>query len=141
VFDTKAEAVAFREDTLALALADDHGQILLYEPDQGEDPVRRMPIERPWTYVGVREMQYRDGGRTLAALLWDGHFLLLDADTGRVLRHTPPPGGRRLRAAVASADWAVFAAATEGGVVIWPGDRAEPPAVPDPGRDIGSENS
>jgi hypothetical protein len=121
VFDTEAHAFAFREDTLTLALEDDHGHILIYEPDQGEAPAKQLNIERPWTYVAARALQFRNKGRTLAALLSDGNFIQLDSETGKVLRHSSPPGTRTVRGAVSSADWATFAGATEDGVVIWPG--------------------
>lgn len=125
VFDTEAHALAFRGDTLGLALADDHGQLLLYEPDQGEEPAKKLAIEQPGTYDGARALQYRDQGRTLGALMSNGHFLLFDAETGAVLRHTPPPPGKALWGAVSSADWSAFAAAAKDGVMIWPGDPAE----------------
>jgi hypothetical protein len=121
VFDTKAHAFAFRDDTLTLALEDDDGHIRIYEPDQGEAPAKQLNVERPWTYVGARALQFRNKGRTLAMFLSDGNFTQLDSKTGKILRHIPPPGARTVRGAVSSADWSTFAGATEGGVVIWPG--------------------
>jgi hypothetical protein len=121
VFDTEAHAFAFRDDTLTLALEDADGHIRIYEPDEGEAPAKQLNIERPWTYIGARALQFRNKGRTLALLLSDGNFIRLDTATGKVLRHYPPPGARTVRGAVSSADWASFAGATDGGVVIWPG--------------------
>ncbi len=133
VFDTTAYAFAFRGDTLSLAIADDRLQVLLYEPDRGEDPASQFRIEQPWAPLygtaPAEALQFRDGGRTLAVLLPDGHFVLYDVGAGRALWHIPPPVGRSLWAAVANADWSVFAAVAregEGGVVIWPAVRAEP---------------
>jgi WD40 repeat protein len=126
VFDAEAHALAFREDTLALAVADDHGRIHLYEPDQGEEPAMQCQVNQPWMGVCGCALQFRDGGRTLAVLLGNGAFAQVEADTGRVLRRRPPPAESRPFAAVASADWSLFAGASEDGVVVWPGDRAAP---------------
>jgi hypothetical protein len=52
----------------------------------------------------------------------------LSTENGAVLQRAAPPVGRELTWAVPSADWSLFAAATPGGVVIWPSDRA--PAIP-----------
>jgi hypothetical protein len=134
IFDADATALAFRDDTLALAVADDScGEIQLYEPDQGEEPVARFR-----GYSLARALQFRDGGRSLGVLGYDGSLSLLSAENGAVLQRAAPSAGRELTWAVPSADWSLFAAATQGGVVIWPGGRAEPPAAADGGRDSGS---
>jgi hypothetical protein len=119
VFDTIGHALAFRDDTLSLAVADDWGHINFYEPDHGEEPAVQFKVE----YL-PRAMQFRDGGRTLAVLLDGGAFVLFEAGTGRILRRKEPPAPDGLHGAVASVDWSRFAGATEGGVVVWPGDRA-----------------
>jgi hypothetical protein len=120
VFDTEAHALAFRGDTLALAVADDHKGIRLYEPDQGEAPAKELSLQQ----LG-RQLQFRDEGRTLAVLLGNGEFVQLETETGRVLRRLPPPADTRpLWGTVTSADWCRFAGVTEDGVVLWPDDRA-----------------
>jgi WD40 repeat protein len=125
LFDTEAHALAFRGDTLALAVADDHPRILLYEPDQGETPAKELTVG----HTGC-ELQFRDGGRTLAALLGNGEFVQFQVKTGRVLRRIPPPAHPQpMWRCVASADWSRFAGITEGGLVVWPGDRARPGAA------------
>jgi WD40 repeat protein len=124
VFDTGAYALAFREDTMALAVADDNGGIRLYEPDQGEEPAAELRVDRM-----ACALQFRNGGRRLAVLMWGGGFVEVGLATGRVVRSLPPPAARETYDVVASADWSLFAGAAEGGVVIWPGDRAEPSAA------------
>jgi hypothetical protein len=124
IFDAEATALAFREDTLAVAVADDSsGEILLHEPDQGEEPVARFR-----GYCLARALQFRDAGRSLGVLGFDGSLSLLSTESGAVLQRADPPVGRELTWAVPSADWSLFAAATPGGVVIWPSNRAS--AIP-----------
>jgi hypothetical protein len=118
VFGTLAHALAFRDDSLSLALADDWGHIQIYEPDQGEDPALQFEVE-----YCPRALQFRDGGQTLAALLDGGGFIQFKAGTGQVLRRSQPPTDFKLFSAVASADWSCFAGATESEVVVWPVDR------------------
>jgi WD40 repeat protein len=131
IFDTEAHALAFRGDTLALAVADDHGRILLYEPDQGETPAKELPVQG----VG-RELQFRDEGRTLAVVLDNGEFVQFETETGRVLRRILPPADPKpLWRSITSEDWSQFAGVAEGGVVVWPGDRAEQAAPADRPRD------
>jgi hypothetical protein len=128
VFDTIAHALAFRDDTLSLALADDWGHINIYEPDQGEEPAVQFKVE-----YTARALQYQAGGRTLTVLLHKGSVIQFEGDTGRILRRKEPTGHEGIDSAVVSADWSRFAGATEGGVVVWPGDNAEPHAAPDRG--------
>jgi hypothetical protein len=120
VFDTLGHALAFRDDSLSLAVADDWGHINFYEPDQGEEPARQFDVE----YLS-RALQFRGGGRTLAVQLDGGAFVLWEAGTGRTLRRNEPPAETKLYQSVVSADWSRFAGAAEGGVVVWPGDAAE----------------
>lgn len=122
VFDTRAYALAFREDTLALAVSADSGYIELYEPDQGEEPATRFFFD----YSLPNMMEFRDGGRTLAMLMSGGEFVQLAPGTGSVERQISPPANYKLDSAVSCVDWSLFAGATDDGVVIWPGDRAEP---------------
>jgi hypothetical protein len=129
IFDTIAHALAFRDDTLSLALADDWGHVEFYEPDRGEEAATRFDVE----YL-PRAMQFRDGGRTLAVLLDGGGFVHFEAGTGRILRQRGPPAFASLSRAVASADWSHFACGTKDGVVVWPGDNAASGAAPDPAR-------
>jgi hypothetical protein len=127
VFDPMIHALAFREDTLALAVADDCGQVLVYEPDRGEEPATRFKIPQASSGVVAAALQFRDAGRTLGVLMSDGAFAEVEAAKGRALRRQPPPPGPALRDVAPSADWSVFAGATEAGVVVWPGDRASRP--------------
>jgi hypothetical protein len=126
IFDTGARALAFREDTMALAVACDNGGVYLYEPDQGEEPAAEIRFE----FVACA-LQFRDRGRTLAALLWGGGFVEVTPASGRVVRSLPPPAAREAYHTISSADWSYFAGTAEGGVVVWPGDRAEPRASAD----------
>jgi hypothetical protein len=125
IFDGHTSALAFRGDTLALAVSDSDRGLLLYEPDGGEEPAVRFEVEHRAFAV-----QFRDGGRTLAALMAGGGFAEFDATTGVVVRRMPPPAEMEpstseyvLRAAV-SADWTRFAGVVEAKAVVWPGDRA-----------------
>jgi hypothetical protein len=121
IFDTAAYALAFRDDTLSLAVADDHNRIALYEPDQGEEPAKELPVKT----IG-RALQFRDEGRALAVLLDNGEFVQLQTETGRALRRRPSPvDPGPFWGSIASADWCQFAGVAEGGVVLWPCDRAE----------------
>jgi hypothetical protein len=134
VLDTEAHALAFREDPPALAVADDHCGVVLYELGRGEAPAVKIRFDPPWRGEYGCALQFRAGGRALAVLLSSGDFFQVEPATVRVLRHRPPPPAPKpwgLRI-VTSADWAVFAGPAPGGVVIWPGDRAEPGAAPDP---------
>jgi hypothetical protein len=132
VFDALAHALAFRDDTLSLAVADDWGYLKVYEPDQGEEPA----VEFKYKEVDylARAMRFQAGGRTLEILLDKGSVIRVVARTGRVQGQTEPPARDGLYRAVASADWSVFAAATQDGIVVWPSDRAEPGAAPGPPR-------
>jgi hypothetical protein len=126
VFDTEANALTFRGDTLTLAVADDHGTIQLYEPDRGEEPARQFQVNDPWQGVCGAALQFRGGGRMLAVLMGNGVLAQVETAKGRVLRREPPPAGcKPLESAVASADWSLLAGLTEDGVVVWPGDHAE----------------
>jgi hypothetical protein len=126
VFDTGARALAFRGDTLALAVANDHGQILLYEPDEGEEPAKEFWVDQPGMGICAGVLQFRDEGRMLAVLMGNGDFAQVETNTGRVGQRTPPPAdGKPLEEVVSNADWSLFAGATEDGVVIWPGASAE----------------
>jgi hypothetical protein len=128
VYDTRAYAFAFRGDTLTLAVSADSGDVEIYEPDQGEEIARRFRYH-------PRAMESRDQDRTLAMLLDGGEFVQVDWDSGEVLRRAPPPAGHKLSSeVVTNAGWTHFAGAAEGGVTVWPGDRAEPGAAPDPAR-------
>lgn len=118
VFDTLAHALAFRGDTLNLALADDWGHIDTYAPDQGEEPLVRFKVE----YL-AQALRFEARGKTLALLLDRGRVFRFDAATGRVIERQEPPAGDGLRTAVVSADWSNFAAATADGVVVWRGGR------------------
>lgn len=121
IFDTGAHALAFRGDTLDLAVAGDHARILLYEPDQGETPAQELAL--PVGQVG-RGLQFRDEGRALAVLLDNGEFVQFETKTGRALRRIPSPAAPGpMWTSITSADWSRFAAVTESGVVVWPGDR------------------
>jgi hypothetical protein len=122
VFDTLADALAFREDTLALAVSSDSGCIELYEPDQGEEPATRFFFD----YSLPGTMEFRDKGQKLAVLMSGGEFIQLATSTGSMERRLSPPANYKLDSAVSCADWSLFAGATDNGVVIWPGDRAEP---------------
>jgi hypothetical protein len=133
VLVTAPKALAFREDTMALAVADDSGGVYLYEPDQGEEPAAELRVDNM-----ACALQFRDGGRTLAALMWGGGFVEIELASGRIVRSLPPPAACEAYAVVSSADWSLFAGTAEGGVVVWPGDRAEPNASADGGRDPGS---
>jgi WD40 repeat protein len=106
-----ARPLAFREDTLTLAVGGSHEELLLYQEDEGEEPAAAYPLR---DYASA--VQFRD--RALAVLL-DGGVYLLHAETGRLRRRLPPPEGRVLRYATPSADWSVFAVAAEGGVFVW----------------------
>jgi hypothetical protein len=135
VIDGHASALAFRDDTLALAVSNSDRGLLLYEPDRGEEPAARFEVEDCAFAV-----QFRDGGRTLAALMAGGGFVEFDATTGAVVRRAPPPAEMApaaseyvLRVAV-SADWTRFAGVVEAKAVVWPGDRAERGATPDSAR-------
>jgi hypothetical protein len=119
IFDTIAHALAFRDHTLSLALADDWGHIDIYEPDQGEAAATRFDVE----YL-PRALQFRDGGRALVVLLDGGGLVHFEAATGRALRRREPPAVAGLCGAVTSADWSHFACGTTDGVVVWPGDNA-----------------
>jgi hypothetical protein len=129
IFDTGAQSLAFREDTMALAVACDNGRVYLFEPDQGEEPATELRVEKM-----ACALQFRDGGRTLAALLWGGGFVEVELASGRVIRRLPPSAACEVYNVVSSADWSVFAGTTEGGAVVWPGDRAEPSPATDPAR-------
>jgi hypothetical protein len=120
IFDTIAHALAFRDDTLSLALADDWAHINIYEPDQGEEPAVQFQVEHT-----PRALQFQAGGQTLAVLLSKGSVIQLEEGTGRILRRTEPPGQDSIDSAVVSADWSCFAGATESGVTVWSGDSAE----------------
>jgi hypothetical protein len=123
VFDTIAHALAFRDDTLSLALADDWGHINIYEPDQGEEPAVQFKVESL-----ARALQFQAGGRLLTALLDKGTVIQFEGDTGRILRRQEPPDHDRIDSAVVNVNWSLFAGATERGVVVWPGASAEPHA-------------
>lgn len=130
VYDTLGRALAFRGDTLTLAVSADSGYVEVYEPDQGEALARQFSFQ----YRTPRAMESRDEDRTLAMLLEGGEFVQIDWDTGEVLRQLPPPAGHKVGyIVVASAGWTHFAGAVEGGVVVWPGDRAEPDTAADGG--------
>jgi WD40 repeat protein len=121
VYDTKGYAFAFRGDTLTLAVSADSGYIEIYEPDQGEEIARQFFRQ----YETPRAMESRDRDRTLAMLMEGGEFIQIDWDSGEVLRRLPPPAGRTISYVVATnAGWTRFAGAVEGGVIVWPGDRA-----------------
>jgi hypothetical protein len=109
-----ARLLAFREDTLTLAVGGSHDELLLYQQDEGEEPAATYALG---DYANA--VQFR--GRTLAVLLDGSGVVFLQADTGRVRRRLPPPTDRVLRYATASADWSLFAAAAEGGVFVWKG--------------------
>jgi hypothetical protein len=135
IFDSYADALAFRGDTLALAVGESEGRgVSLFEPEHGEEPAVRFEVEHhPFA------LQFRDEGRTLAVLMAGGGFVQFDAVTGAVVKRTPPPAEMDpataeyvLRVAV-DADWTCFAGVVEAKVVIWPGDRAEAGAAPDRG--------
>jgi WD40 repeat protein len=121
IFDTIAHALAFRDDTLSLALADDWGHINIYERDQGEEPAAQFDVE-----YGACAMQYQADGRTLAVLLNKGSVIHFAAPMGRILRRKEPPTHHQLDSAVVSASWSHFAGATERGIVVWPGGKPEP---------------
>jgi WD40 repeat protein len=119
LFDTWGYAFAFREDTLTLAVSAD-GYVEIYEPDQGEEAVRRCFFDSHLPQA----MESRDGGRSLAMLLDNGEFVQIDWDSGEALRRIPPPDGRKPSAAAADSGWTRFAGAVEDGVVVWTGDPA-----------------
>lgn len=120
IFDTGAHALAFRDDTLALALATENSHIHLYEPDQGETPTKTLNLPHR-----AEKLQFRNDGRTLAALLGNGEVILFNVHTGRATKRVRAPNQPRpLWGSIASADWSRFAGVVEGGVFLWPGDRA-----------------
>ncbi len=121
VFDTLAYALAFREDTLTLAVSADSGYIEIYEPDQGEEPATRFFFD----YSLPGPMEFRDGGQTLAMLMGNGEFIQVAMGAGSVVRRAPPPANHKLCSAVSSVDWSLFAGTTESGVVVWRSDQAE----------------
>jgi hypothetical protein len=130
IFDRHPSALAFRGDTLTLAVSEsEYRGLYLYEPDQGEEPAAVFE-DVPRAFA----LQFRDGGRTLAVLMAGGGFVQIDAATGAVVKRTPPPAEMEhttseyvLRVAV-NADWTCFAGVVEARVVVWPGDRAQQPA-------------
>jgi WD40 repeat protein len=130
VYDTRGYAFAFRGETLTLAVAADSGYVEVYEPDQGEAVTRQFFFD----YRLPRVMESRDGDRALAMLLDGGEFVQVDWDTGAVLRRRAPPAGHKLsHDLVTTKGWTHFAGTVEGGVLVWPGDRAEPGAAADGG--------
>lgn len=110
--------LTFRGETLALtALA---GHVLhLFEPDQGEDPAATFDLD-----ADGNALAYRDGVKTLAVFGYGGEATLLRAKTGQVMRQIPPPAGRTLWTGTVNDSWSVFAAATKGGVLVWPSGLA-----------------
>jgi hypothetical protein len=119
-------ALAFRGDTLGLAAAT-WSDVYLFEPDRGEDPAASYRFEER-----ASALQFRGRGM-LVVLLENGCQVCLRSRTGQVARRVPPPAGRRLGYAAASADWSRFAAAAEGGVFVWPAGDDEPCDAPDRG--------
>jgi hypothetical protein len=108
-----ADPMAFRGDTLALAVGS--GQIQLFEPDQGEDPVATYLV------AGYADaMQFRNGGEVLAiAAGHPGGVTLLETATGQVRCRVIPPGNREVGQSQPNADWSMIASATDGGILIW----------------------
>lgn len=125
VFDTLARALAFCDDTLSLALADDWGYLNVYEPDQGEEPAVRFSYKE-----AVYWMRFQPGGRALEILLDQGSVIRVAARTGRAQGQTEPPARDGLSGAVASADWSAFAAVAQDGVAIWPRRQRRPRNFP-----------
>jgi hypothetical protein len=112
------DPMAFRGDTLALAVGS--GQIVLFEPDQGEDPAATYSVDG---YACA--MQFRNGGDVLAiaachgAAGYRGGLTLLETATGQVRHHVGPPGNREIAQSQPNADWSAIASATDGGILIW----------------------
>jgi WD40 repeat protein len=123
LFDTRGYAFAFRGDTLTLAVSAASGHVEIYEPDQGEEVARRLSFD----YHVPHAMQSRDWDCSLAMLLEGGEFVQVDWDSGEVQRRIPAAGGHKfLSNVVTNAAWTHFAGSTEKGVLVWPGDCAEP---------------
>jgi hypothetical protein len=115
------DPMAFRDDTLALAVGS--GQIQLFEPDQGEDPVATYSVAG---YACA--MQFRNGGDVLAiAAGYPGGLTLLETATGQVRGRVDPPGNREIGQSQPNADWSMIASATDGGILIWGTGLARPP--------------
>jgi hypothetical protein len=132
VFDALARALAFRDDTLSLALADDWGYFKAYEPEQGEEPA----VEFKYCEVDytARALSYRAQERAWELLLDKGTVVRIAAGTGKVTRHAAAPAREGLQRAVVCADWSTVAAAMEDGIAVWLCNKAERGAAPDPAR-------
>lgn len=119
-----ARPLAFREDTLTLAVDGGGGELLLYREDEGEDPAASYPLENY-----PRAVQFRNRGRTLAVLQDGGDVTFVETKLGQGKRRVAAPPKPVLGYATPSVDWSTFAAATEGGVFVWAAGRAEQVAV------------